>query len=133
MLVSSTNLSFFVVVVVVKLCDFFSKLLSNPNSSDSLIVDIFSIFSHLSRNSEDIVSTVIKILKSTSSSTSPSFYIIIKSLNGNATLKSRCCNMIGNLMKHNDMFYDVLKKNKPIFDSLIKCCQLDELNVRKVK
>ena len=46
-------------------------------------------------------------------------------------LKSRCCNMLGNLMKHNDVFYDTLKKNKSIFDQLVRCCQTDELNVRK--
>jgi len=35
-------------------------------------------------------------------------------------------------MKHNDVFYEVLRKNKPIFEDLAKCCQTDELNVRKV-
>lgn len=40
--------------------------------------------------------------------------------------------MIGNLMKHNDQFYDILKKNKNIFENLVRCCQIDELNVRKV-
>ena len=106
--------------------------MSQPNLSDSLIVDIFSIFSHLSRNSGDIVPAIIKILKSTSNGGNGSYQIIQKSLNGNPILKSRCCNMIGNLMKHNDLFYEVLKKNRLIFDSLIKCCQLDEINVRKV-
>lgn len=46
-------------------------------------------------------------------------------------LKSRCCNMLGNLMKHNDLFYETIKKNKVIFDQLVRCCQTDELNVRK--
>jgi hypothetical protein len=119
------------------MCDFFSKLLNQPNSSDSLVADVFSIFSHLSRKNEDIVPTLIKILKTpppgTSSGSVVSFQSLLKSLNGNPILKARCCNMIGNLMKHNDLFYDVLKKNRVLFESLVKCCQLDELNVRKVR
>jgi hypothetical protein len=40
--------------------------------------------------------------------------------------------MIGNLMKHNDTLYDVLKENKEIFQLLVVCSKADELNVRKV-
>lgn len=125
----------------IQLGEFFSRQLNQASSSDSLIADIFSIFSHLSRKSEDIVPVLIKILRGPTTASSPvtstgngaaSFQILIKSLNGNAIVKARCCNMIGNLMKHNDLFYDVLKKNKVLFESLVKCCQLDELNVRKV-
>lgn len=104
-------------------------MLYQNSSSDTLISDVFSIFSHLSRKSEDVVPAIIKILKGPQNN----FQIIVKSLNGNLIVKSRCCNMIGNLMKHNDLFYDVLKKSKTIFENLVKCCQLDEINVRKVK
>ena len=101
--------------------------MNNNDSSDSLISDVFSIFGHLSRKSEDVTNTVIKILKGNNGN----FEIIIKCLNGNQLVKSRCCNMLGNLMKHNDCFYDCLKKNKIIFENLVRCCQTDELNARK--
>lgn len=35
-------------------------------------------------------------------------------------------------MKHNDTFYESLKKSKEIFHCVVRCCQSDELNVRKV-
>ena len=99
------------------------------------MVDIFSILGHLSRRSEDAVVPIIKILrgnKSDSAATGGEFHILVNSLHANTLVKSRCCNLIGNLMKYSDAFYDVLKRHKPIFDSLIECCQIDELNVRKV-
>ena len=104
------------------------NLFNQIRFSDNLVADVFSILSHLSRKSEDVVITIIKILKGSSNG----FQILVRCLNGNPIIKSRCCNMIGNLMKHNDLFYDILKKNKLIFENLIKCCQLDEFNVRKV-
>ena len=103
--------------------------MSNTDSSDSLISDVFSIFGHLSRKSEEVTSTVIRILKGDGGG--GNFEIVIKCLNGNQLVKSRCCNMLGNLMKHNDCFYEVLKKNKIIFENLVRCCQTDELNARK--
>jgi hypothetical protein len=54
-------------------------------------------------------------------------------LTSNSLVRARCCNMIGNLMRHNGQFYEALKKNKDIFTSIVRCCQSDELNVRKVK
>ncbi|CAF0816845.1 unnamed protein product, partial [Brachionus calyciflorus] len=107
--------------------EFLTSLLYSKMSSDSLIGDIFTIFSHLSRNSEEIVACLIKILQGQQEN----FKILIKSLNGNLVIKSKCCNMIGNMMKFNDNFYEVLKREKAIFDCLFKCCQLDEINVRK--
>ena len=88
----------------------------------------------MARKSEDVLITIIKILKGLNNQNNCGFQILARSLNGNPNpiIKSRCCNMIGNLMKHNDSFYDILKKNKLIFENLIKCCQLDEFNVRKV-
>lgn len=109
-----------------ELADFFATLLYSKNSSESLIGDMYTIFSHLSRKSEDIVGCLIKILNG-----QENFKILIKSLNGNLVVKSKCCNMIGNMMKFNDLFYDILKKERQIFDCLIKCCQLEEINVRK--
>lgn len=109
-----------------EIMDFFSSLLYSKNSSESLIGDIYTIFSHLSRKSEDIVGCLIKILNG-----QENFKILVKSLNGNLVVKSKCCNMIGNMMKFNDSFYEILKKEKQIFDCLIKCCQLEEINVRK--
>ena len=88
--------------------------------------------SHLSRKSEDSVSTIIRILKGQDNKGQNNFQILTKCLVGNAMIRSRCCNLIGNLMKHNEVFYDVLKSNKFIFDGLARCCQTDELNVRKV-
>ena len=53
-------------------------------------------------------------------------------MNSNPLVRARCCNMIGNIMRHNGLFYDTIKKNKEIFSCLARCCQSDELNVRKV-
>jgi hypothetical protein len=117
-----------------EVCNFFIKLFypnnANKNSSsDTLLSDLFTIFSHLSRKSEEIIPALIRILKGEQQE---SFDILTKSLlSQNSLLKSRCCNMLGNLMRHNDLFYDVLKRNKQIFESLVKCCQIEELNVRK--
>jgi hypothetical protein len=72
-----------------QLCEFFSKLLYNSNSSETLIADIFSIFCHLSRKSEDVVMTIIKILKGPASDKNANFQILVKSLNGNLIVKSR--------------------------------------------
>ncbi|RNA34071.1 Serine threonine- kinase 36 [Brachionus plicatilis] len=110
----------------VEMTDFFSTMLYSKNSSESLIGDIYTIFSHLSRKSEDIVASLIQILGG-----QENFKVLVKSLNGNLVVKSKCCNMIGNMMKFNDLFYEVLKKERQIFDCLIKCCQLEEINVRK--
>ena len=117
-----------------QLCEFLNKLLYSSKSSDSLIADILSILSHLSRKSEDSVGCVMKILRCpvADSTKANQFPILTKCLNGQPIVRSRCCNLIGNLMKHNDVFYEVLRKNKPIFEDLAKCCQTDELNVRKV-
>ncbi len=98
------------------------------NSTDNLIADLFSILSHLARKSEETIPIIVKILKGQNE-----YQLLVKYLsNGNGTIKAKCCNMLGNLMKHNDSFYDVLKKNKIMFECLIKCCQSEELNVRKV-
>ena len=83
----------------------------------------------MARKSEDVIGIIIKILKGPGNQ---NFQILIKGLNANPITKSRCCNLIGNLMKHNDIFYDILKKNKIIFENLARCCQIDEFNVRKV-
>ena len=99
-------------MAIFKVCDFFTKLIYHPSTSDSLLADVFSIMSHLSRKSEDVVVTIIKVLKG---SNQQNYQILVKSLSGNPVVKSRCCNMLGNLMRYNDAFYDVLKKNKPIF------------------
>ena len=53
-------------------------------------------------------------------------------MNSNPLVRARCCNMIGNIMRHNGLFYDTIKKNKEIFSCLARCFQSDELNVRKV-
>jgi len=34
-------------------------------------------------------------------------------------------------MKHNDIFYESLKNNKSVFEGLIRCCQTEDMNVRK--
>ena len=109
--------------------DFFKKLLYQMNSSESLIADTFSIFSHLARKSEEVINTIIKILKGPQDN----FSILFVCFNGSSLIKSRCCNMIGNLMKHNDSFYEVLRANKEIFQLLVVCCKAEELNIRKVK
>ena len=106
------------------------KLLYDKKSSDSLLADLLAILSHLSRKSEEVVVAVIRILSGTDEK-SP-FLILVDCLSGNPVVKSRCCNMLGNIMKHNGAFYEVLKKNKPLFESIARCCQTEELNVRKV-
>jgi fused len=114
-----------------KVADFMSKLLYDSGTSDNVIADLLSIFSHLSRKSQDVVEIIIKILQKDDKKTTNSFQILNKCLTGNVMLKARCCNLIGNLMKHTPIFYDVLKRNKSIFDNVVQCCQIDELNVRK--
>jgi fused len=110
-----------------EIIDFFIKILYQQTSSDSIIADIYSILSHLSRKSEDSINIICKILKGPTDN----YQILIKSLQGSSLVRARCCNMIGNLMRHNDTFYQVLKKHKEIYQCLVQCCQIDELNVRK--
>lgn len=107
--------------------DFFIKIIYQQTNSDTLIADIYSILSHLSRKSEDSINVICKILKGPTDN----YQVLKKSLQGSSLLRARCCNMIANLMKHNCVFYEVLKKHKEIYQCLVQCCQLDELNVRK--
>jgi hypothetical protein len=117
-------------------CDFFTAILHKPNSAETVVADLFAMLSHLCRRGDDAIAPAMRILKRSTSEQSDSigdYQIIVKYLlNGNPLLKSKCCNMIGNMMRHNDAFYVAMRENKDLIDCLLKCCQLDELNVRKV-
>jgi hypothetical protein len=131
-------------------CDFFAAILHNnaDNSSETLIADVLTMLSHLCRRGDDALAPVMRMLRCSCANnsgrgngsgqqanptTNGDYQIIVKYLLGdNPLLKSKCCNMIGNMMRHNDSFYEALRDNKAIVDCMLKCCQLDELNVRKV-
>ena len=47
-------------------------------------------------------------------------------------LRSRCCSMLGNMMKHCDSFYSPLNDRPKLLHALIECLNDEENNVRKV-
>ena len=50
----------------------------------------------------------------------------------NAVVRSRCCSMLGNMMKHANSFYSVLADKPNILTALIDALHDDDPNVRKV-
>ena len=50
----------------------------------------------------------------------------------NVVLASRACALLGNLMKHRSDFSLVLKRHPSLVDSILRCLQNEDSNVRKV-
>lgn len=49
-----------------------------------------------------------------------------------ASVKSRTCSLLGNLMKHNAQMYTFLKQREKLFEGLMACLKDEDQNVRKV-
>ena len=48
------------------------------------------------------------------------------------TVQARACGLMGNLLRHTDEFYSVLKEKEELIDALLMCLVSSETDVRKV-
>ena len=46
-------------------------------------------------------------------------------------VRAKCCNLLGNLSRHSDYFYDSFLENKPLMSELIKCLKDTSPQTRK--
>ena len=112
--------------------DYFSKfenlnfitsfnLLSDFTQQD-MIYDVLVTLSSLCRKADSVYPAISKL----------NILYILKSLidNCDSTIKSRACNLLGNMCRHSDYFYDSIK-NANLAESLIKCCYDEDNNTRK--
>ncbi len=49
------------------------------------------------------------------------------------TVQARACGLVGNLLRHTDDFYSVLKSKDDIIQALLLCLVSGEMDVRKVR
>ncbi|XP_074643571.1 serine/threonine-protein kinase 36-like [Tubulanus polymorphus] len=98
------------------------------NSVISVISDLVSIFSHLCRCSPQHADLVITIVQGNKGDFFP---LLILMQHKSAVIRSRMFNMIGNIMKHSDSFYTVLRDRERIRYFLLTSLDDEDVTIRK--
>jgi fused-like protein len=99
-----------------------TNLLLKDYFNKDLITEILLFLSSLCRKSQNVNSAIHDL----------NIYADLKNLieNTDSSIKSRVCNLIGNMCRHTDFFYDEIKKNG-LINPLLKCCYDSDKNTRK--
>lgn len=106
------------------------------NNNETLMSGL-QIASHLARNNEKYYDILLQVF-------TPSKLVSILQQN-NSIIKSKCCNLIGNLCRHSDRFYSLLStivinsqypslssiKTTNVLNLIINCCNDNDSNTRK--
>ena len=97
-------------------------------TSTSVTCDAISICSHLVRTSPEHAPMVSDVFQGEDAQ----FELLLAVLcHTNAVIRSRACGLLGNLMKHSNIFYSVVKEKDIILKELIDCLKDEDPNVRK--
>lgn len=107
---------------------FLHQTLTSETVSVSVICDIISICCHLVRSSTNHVSFIQSVLAGPSGD-----YLVLHPMltHPDAGIKSRTCNLLGNLLKHSDFLCNVFQEREQLFTDLLGCLKDKEANVRK--
>jgi fused-like protein len=99
-----------------------SRLLDPVNNTSSLLVDALLAMSQLARMSKDVYPQL------ESAHVCEHLSNLIR--HGDASVRARACNLIGNLCRHSEYFYSKLKKTGLITE-LIERCQDEDMATQK--
>ncbi|XP_038058960.1 serine/threonine-protein kinase 36-like isoform X2 [Patiria miniata] len=108
--------------------DTFLKSLLSLDSPPQVQGDLLSICSHLARSSAVHLMMLKQVLQGQKGD-----YACLQQLlsSKDATVQARSCGMLGNLMRHSNGFYAVLKKREDLVTSLLGCLTNQETDVKK--
>lgn len=111
---------YFIQYINLKFIDSFMLLKDYYNKD--LITEVLLFLSSLCRKSQNVNSAIHDL----------NVYADLKNLieNTDSAIKSRVCNLIGNMCRHTDFFYEEIKKNG-LINPLLKCCYDTDKNTRK--
>jgi len=119
-IVNNICTDYFIQYINLKFIDSFMLLKDYYNKE--LITEILLFLSSLCRKSQNVNSAIHDL----------NIYSDLKSLieSSDSNIKSRVCNLIGNMCRHTDFFYEEIKKNG-LINPLLKCCYDQDKNTRK--
>jgi fused-like protein len=106
-------------------------------NNNEILMSGLQIASHLARNNEKYYDLLLQVF-------TPAKLVCILQQN-NSIIKSKCCNLIGNLCRHSDRFYSLLSttvvnqqypsfssiKTTNVLNLIINCCKDNDSNTRK--
>ncbi|CAC5416461.1 FU [Mytilus coruscus] len=98
------------------------------STSSTVVSDVVSICSHLVRMSPQHAPFVKSVFHGSKGDYDPLLKLI---KHNSATVRSRACSLVGNLMKHNSHMYGVLKQREKLLNGLIAGLKDEDPNVRK--
>lgn len=105
---------------------FLTSLVSADNSV-TLLNDVITILSHVSRSSSEYVAMVTRVLQGDRESYEPLYNLLTHT---SSAVSANACGMLGNILKHSAVFYPVLQRTN-LLSTLISCLKSDDANVRK--
>jgi fused-like protein len=111
---------YFIQYANLKFIDKYGLLKENQNKD--MIVDLLLILSSLCRPSASVYKTIHDL----------NIYSDIKSLIecNDSNIKARVCNLLGNMCRHTDFFYEEIRNNG-LIPPLLKCCYDNDRMTRK--
>ncbi|XP_022108847.1 serine/threonine-protein kinase 36-like [Acanthaster planci] len=114
-------------VTQLKVAPFLNSLLA-PNSPPQVQGDLLSICSHLARSSAVHLMMLKQVLQGNKGDYAYLQYLLSSK---DMTVQARACGMLGNLMRHSNGFYAVLKKREELVTSLLGCLSSQDTDVKK--
>ncbi|XP_077866454.1 serine/threonine-protein kinase 36-like [Saccoglossus kowalevskii] len=96
--------------------------------SELVQCDVISMYSHILRMSSQDLTLIKNALKGENGDYQPLKAILSHQ---NAMLQCRGCGMLGNMLKHTNEFYSVLKSKDSLIAALLKCLSHEDSDVRK--
>ena len=119
-IVNNLCTDYFIQYINLKFIDSF--LLLKDYYNKDLITEVLLFLSSLCRKSQNVNSAIHDL----------NIYSDLKNLieNNDSIIKSRVCNLIGNMCRHTDFFYEEIKRNG-LINPLLKCCYDVDKNTRK--
>ncbi|XP_064613402.1 LOW QUALITY PROTEIN: serine/threonine-protein kinase 36-like [Liolophura sinensis] len=100
----------------------------DPDVPVCVLGDILSVCSHLVRVSPENMVLAQAVFQGKHGDFEPLSCLLSHS---SAVVRSRTCNILGNLMKHNNSLYEQLGKREDLFTGLFACLKDEDHNVRK--
>ncbi|CAD5116661.1 DgyrCDS5530 [Dimorphilus gyrociliatus] len=104
-------------------------LLASKDRNTKLAADVIAFLGHLVRTTPSATEMVFKILANKKNNDLNVFSSILQ--DNDALLRSRACNLIGNIMKHSDTFYSTLNEQNTVRKSILNLVEDGDASVRK--
>ncbi|KAF6036508.1 STK36 [Bugula neritina] len=98
------------------------------SSPESLTVDILTILNHLVRRLPNTSSLILSLIEVKASGETVVTTLLTAS---SSVIRARVTNLLGNVIKHNDLFASSLKTKPSLLKALINCLSDSDHNVRK--